>query len=363
MTDPFHLILPSSSTIALPSPTYSEDSQPTASARPVEDNLHHHTHPPSTPSPQCWTLASEVYAELPFAYPSHPSNQVTTNYPNYQIALQTNPLTWDFGQMDVLLGKSVHSSSTTLGLLATPPSYNIHASLMNMIHVFSSSQGAPPQEVGYHYTAASGFGSGPGLDSVVEWGDSSTPAALGLPVPGDADHNVHISMNRGVNVVAEVARRHPYLPISPVLSRIPSDASGRSHLQFSGSSSSCETTEIFPKGETMGYSSMLPSPISDNNPSPSATASPPSDCTRRPRLAKDGVIRASESRRKYKAEYQCPCGQSFTTRNGLSNHDKAHRGIKEFKCQHCSKDFVTKHDCKRHQKSCCKSSRVPITQA
>ncbi|KAF9268841.1 hypothetical protein L218DRAFT_940658 [Marasmius fiardii PR-910] len=50
-------------------------------------------------------------------------------------------------------------------------------------------------------------------------------------------------------------------------------------------------------------------------------------------VASPNVIRAAESRRKTVAKFCCNrpgCGQTFTTNQGLNNHEKAHLGIKEF---------------------------------
>ncbi|KAJ8072527.1 hypothetical protein PM082_016086 [Marasmius tenuissimus] len=70
-------------------------------------------------------------------------------------------------------------------------------------------------------------------------------------------------------------------------------------------------------------------------------------------VASPSVIEASFKRRKFPAKHKCTlCGQTFTAGHGLTNHEKVHKGIKDFVCEFCSKEFTTKHTMKRHSGTC-----------
>ncbi|KAK1233081.1 hypothetical protein PQX77_003721 [Marasmius sp. AFHP31] len=70
-------------------------------------------------------------------------------------------------------------------------------------------------------------------------------------------------------------------------------------------------------------------------------------------VASPSVIEASFKRRKFPPKYTCSlCGQTFTAGHGLYNHEKVHKGIKDFVCEYCSKEFTTKHTMKRHAGTC-----------
>ncbi|KAL0565206.1 hypothetical protein V5O48_016822 [Marasmius crinis-equi] len=70
-------------------------------------------------------------------------------------------------------------------------------------------------------------------------------------------------------------------------------------------------------------------------------------------VASPSVIEASKRRRKVAAKYRCTsCSQTFTAIHGLANHEKVHKGIKDFICEYCSRGFTTKHTCKRHTTTC-----------
>ncbi|ESK94252.1 hypothetical protein Moror_8237 [Moniliophthora roreri MCA 2997] len=366
-----YFILPSSSPVSPSSPTHFEDLQTEASAARRMDNdlRNHHTRASSTYSSQYFTSIPEAQIRLSPAHRAYPSGQPTTNHFNYQNGLQTNLLIGTAGKLFYPLGNvgydSLHNSDISSATL--PPYGIVGVSRDTPMRMPSDPRGLLAQGAGYRpFSVSPGslVTRGPGLEYTVGQIGSSASKESSLPAPSDANYNSdpstsqHMPPNLQVVCVhAEVETRCSSLPINsiPIPSHVPSDTSSRPHsLQFSGSSR--ESTQKSITREGMGY----PSPISDTKPSPAATAPPPLGCIRP--LAKDGVIRASKGRRKHEAKYKCPCGQSFTTKNGLRNHDKARRGIREFKCQRCPKDFVTKHDCKRHERSC-KSPRVLTTQA
>lgn len=63
---------------------------------------------------------------------------------------------------------------------------------------------------------------------------------------------------------------------------------------------------------------------------------------------------ASDARMRSAARFSCPiCSQCLTTKGGLRNHINSHYGLKRFICSDptCSKSFVTKWVCTRHQRT------------
>ncbi|KAK7049418.1 hypothetical protein VNI00_006019 [Paramarasmius palmivorus] len=92
----------------------------------------------------------------------------------------------------------------------------------------------------------------------------------------------------------------------------------QTHVESNPYSNTSRVTH--PYDSTLRLSPSLPMTRkpADLPPSPVSLASPPTEAppSQRP-VASVGVIRASQSRRRNGAKFKCPCGQTFTTRNGL----------------------------------------------
>lgn len=72
-------------------------------------------------------------------------------------------------------------------------------------------------------------------------------------------------------------------------------------------------------------------------------------------IASPAVVAASRARRTpgKLAAYCCPhCDSTFTASHNLQSHIRSHFGVRPYNCKRCGRGFGTKHDCKRHERSC-----------
>ncbi|KAL4258039.1 hypothetical protein AB1N83_012207 [Pleurotus pulmonarius] len=66
------------------------------------------------------------------------------------------------------------------------------------------------------------------------------------------------------------------------------------------------------------------------------------------------IAAAAYKRSCYAARFQCPlatCNRTFTTKHNLDSHERAHLGIRQFRCNSCGSAFTKKGDLARHFKS------------
>ncbi|TFK40119.1 hypothetical protein BDQ12DRAFT_680383 [Crucibulum laeve] len=194
------------------------------------------------------------------------------------------------------------------------------------------------------------------VSHIVHTVDTSSPYASAhyLTVPGSS---MTSPAHSGPHILPSDGSGAGFLLISSVSETSPGYVEPNFHFfnpsNGNGQSSPGEVNRVV---DAMAYSL---EETSITEPGPSSPSMPDSNDIVRHKVATPNVTQAMIIRRKHPALFKCEvagCTATFTTKQNLGNHINAHKGIRDFQCDVCTKKFGTRTVMIRHRARCAKKA-------